>query len=65
MNKAQPLYDNFMKAISTRDGCKIHVKQIMEVYLTETERMLSEFDKHTLEWWAYRLQEIREDLGEL
>lgn len=65
MNKATDLYNAFGKAISTRDGTKVHQKQCVEVFVKELEKIITEFDVHSIEWWAYRIEEIREDLKEL
>lgn len=65
MNKAKPLFDAFGKAIQTRGGTYKNQKNCVEVFVKEVEKLVTQFDEHTPEWWAYRLNEIREDLKEL
>lgn len=61
MNKARTLYEDFL--IETKDRHK--AKACVTILIDEFEKMIGEFRKHSVEWWAYRLNEIREDLKEL
>lgn len=59
MNKAKLLYEAYLKIT----GDPATAKKCVEIFLDETNKFLiTEYKKHTAQWWFFRLAEIKEDL---